>query len=123
MLDAMRWRHRLNEARAMLAAERRLLKAGAIRELAALDRRRQALAAEIEAAPETVVESYGPLIEEIRAEAARNARLLNAYLDGAREGAARLRAIEAQKGAIGAYGPDGSRLAASETGPTRERRA
>lgn len=107
----------------MLATERRLLKAGAIDELAALDRRRQALAAEIEAAPAPVAEAFRPLIEEIRAGAARNARLLRAYLDGARDADARLRTIERQKGAIGAYRPDGSRLAAAEADPTRERRA
>ncbi|MFV0475105.1 MAG: hypothetical protein ACK5MQ_13000 [Pikeienuella sp.] len=123
MLDEMNWRYRLTEARAMLAAERRLLKAGEIGGIAALDRRRRALAAEIEQAPAAIAETHGALIEEIREQAARNGRMLAAYLAGARDAAARLRAIDERKTEIGAYRRDGSRLASPAAGPTRERRA
>lgn len=123
MLDEMKWRYRLAEARAMLAAERRLLKAGAIGEIAARDRRRRLLADQLAEMPAPVAEAHEALIAEIRTEAARNQRLLTAYIRGAGDAAARVHALDEKKGEIGAYRRDGSRLPGAAPGPTRESRA
>ncbi|QIE56978.1 hypothetical protein G5B40_16950 [Pikeienuella piscinae] len=123
MLDEMKWRYRLAEIRAMMTAERRLLKAGAIDEIVARDRRRQTLADQLSEMPAAIAESHEALIEEIRVEAARNQSLLKAYIRGAGDAAARMQALIEKRGEIGAYRRDGSRLAGAAPGPTRESRA
>lgn len=123
MLNQMKWRYRLTDARAMLESEYRLIKAGAVRELAALDQRRLALIAQITDIPAAIAAAHEPRIQEIRRLAARNQRLLRAYLDGAADAAARLQGLEREKNQIGAYGPDGARMSSGGSAPTRESRA
>lgn len=123
MLDVLKWRYRLTDARALLDAERRLLQAGAMKELSALDPRRRALAANLTEIPEEAARAHQPLLAEIRRGAARNQRLLKAYVAGAADALARLRAMEESRAAIGAYRQDGTKVAPPPGGPRTERRA
>lgn len=122
MLDDLKWRHRLSELRAMLESERLLLRAGAIRELARHDKRRAALLEQISAMPEKAVAAHQDAISRIRKEAARNHRLLQSYIEGARDAADRIRGMDRVRNEIGAYQKDGTRLQAS-AGPTRDSKA
>lgn len=123
MLELNRWRRRIAEARALLETERKLLVAGALGEIAKLAPRRQSAAAALDAMPAAAAEAERSTLAALRRAAERNLRLLKAYRDGAADAAARIRALEAKAADIGAYRPDGSRLAPSGRGPTRERRA
>lgn len=123
MLDAMKWRYRLADARALLETERRLLQAGAMKELSALDPRRRALAANLDDMPEEAARAHQTLLAEIRRGAARNQRLLKAYVAGAADALGRLRAMDESRAEIGAYRQDGTKLPIKPAGPRTERRA
>lgn len=123
MLNEMKWRYRLADVRTMLESEYRLIKAGAVRELAALDQRRLTLIAQMTDIPAAVAAAHEGRIQEISRLAARNQRLLRAYLDGAADAATRLKGIDQTRNEIGAYGPDGARMQSGGPAPTRESRA
>lgn len=123
MLDGMRWRYRLAEARALLQAERELLLKGATKGLAALEARRKAVVAGLEGMPAPATSAQRAAVREIGEAARRNQRLLRAYLDGAADAARRLRAIDESRAQIGAYRQDGTRLPGVAPAPTTERRA
>lgn len=123
MLDEMKWRFRLAEARQMLEAELRLIRTGAIEELASGDAKRQALADRLSEMPEDVSSRNETALKEVRAMAARNQRLLKAYLAGAADAIARLSALDESSRKIGAYRQDGTRLPGVSAAPTRESRA
>lgn len=123
MLDSMRWRYRLSEARAFLQAERDLLVKGRAAELDGLAARRRLVAESLAEMPASVAEANQAAVREIAAAARRNQRLLRAWLDGAAEAVRRLKAIDESRARIGAYRPDGTRLAGAAAAPTTERRA
>ncbi|MEM8754815.1 MAG: hypothetical protein AAGF90_17745 [Pseudomonadota bacterium] len=110
MLDGIRWRARLSETRTLLELERRLLLKGQMEELARLDRRRSELERHLVAMPDDMIRRNRQRVEEIRRLAARNHRLLSAYLEGARRAVARLAELEAARQSIGAYTRDGARI-------------
>lgn len=100
----------MTETRNLLELERRLLLRGQMNELARLDRRRSDLEAHLTKMPEDVIRRNGPRVKEIRRLAARNHRLLSAYLEGARRAVARLAELEAARMSIGAYLEDGTMI-------------
>lgn len=110
MLEGLLWRHRLSETKSLLELERRLLLKGEVAELKRLDRRRSSLEGHLTAMPEDVITRHASRVDEIRRLAARNHRLLLAYLEGARLAVARLAEIEAARAEIGAYLKDGSKI-------------
>lgn len=123
MLDELKWRFRLGEARQMLDAELKLIKAGAIADLAAGDSRREALADRLAEMPEEIAARNETALRELRAMAARNEKALKAYVAGASDAIARLAALDKSGREIGAYRQDGTRLPGAGAGPTRESRA
>lgn len=123
MLDDLKWRFRLTEARQMLETEMNLIKAGAIKELAAGDARRLALADRLAEMPEEIAARNETALREVRAMAERNRKMLKAYVAGASDALTRLTALDKSRREIGAYRQDGTRLPGAGAGSTRESRA
>ncbi len=73
--------------------------------------------------PQAVAKAEERKIEQLRRLAARNHRLLKAYIDGARRATQRLMDMEENQGRIGAYRRDGSRVPSTSTVSTKQQRA
>lgn len=123
MFDTATWRRRLAEMRGILENDRVLLLSGQIEKLARQDRRRGVIEAKLHEMPQAVAKAEVKKIDQLRQLAARNQRLLKAYIDGARRATERLVAIEETQGRIGAYKPDGSRVASTGVRSTKQVRA
>ena len=123
MFDLAKWRARLAEMRRILETDRILLLSGQIEKLAQQDRRRQVVEARLHEMPQAVAKAEERKIEQLRRLAARNHRLLKAYIDGARWATQRLMDLEENQGRIGAYRRDGSRVPSTSTVSTRQQRA
>lgn len=130
MSDVKRAKRRLSAMKALLSEERALIRAGAIGAIAALSARRAAAMAGLESLSPAALAPHGGLIAEIRAAAARNHRLLLAYLDGARAARDRLLSGRLAAGltadgrpAFAAYRRDGSRVETAGGPSTRDSRA
>ena len=85
--------------------------------------RRSAIEEKLHEMPSTVIEAETKSIDQLRRLAARNQRLLKAYLDGARRATRRLGLIEESQGKIGAYKADGSRVSSANARSTKQQRA
>lgn len=123
MFDRAAWRRRLTEMRGILESDRMFLLSGQIEKLAQQDRRRGAIEAALHDMPGEIAKAESGKIEHLKRLAARNHRLLQAYLDGARRATSRLVAIEESRGRIGAYRPDGSRVPTPGDQSTKQQRA
>ncbi len=123
MFDTATWRRRLVEMRAILENDRILLLSGQIDKLAQQDQRRGAIEAKLHEMPAAVAKAEMNRIDQLRRLAARNQRLLKAYLDGARRAARQLVAIEETQGRLGAYKRDGSRVSSTNVRSTKQVRA
>ncbi len=123
MFDAATWRSRLIEMRGILESDRRYLLAGRIDQLARQDQRRRKIEAKLYEMPRAVAVAEESRIDLLRRLAARNHRLLKAYLDGARRATQRLVALEKDQGRIGAYRRDGSRVSSTGSVSTKQQRA
>lgn len=119
MLDGVTWRLRLGEAKTLLDREHKLLLAGAIDELARLDRKRAAVEAHILRLPADIAETHANLVNDVRRRALRNQRVLKAFIQGARQAAARIRAIDRENTKLGAYKQDGTLIEGAEERTTR----
>ncbi len=123
MFDTATWRSRLVEMRGILESDRRYLLAGRIDQLARQDQRRRKIEAKLYEMPRAIAEAEEGRIDLLRRLAARNHRLLKAYLDGARRATQRLVALEKDQGRIGAYRRDGSRVSSTGSVSTKQQRA
>lgn len=123
MFDKATWRARLSEMRGILEKDRSLLLSGQIEKLSRQDGRRRTIEAKLHEMPLAIAKSEVKKIDQLRRLAARNHRLLKAYLDGARRAAQRLITIEEDQGRIGAYRRDGSRVPAASAVSTKQQRA
>lgn len=123
MFDRSTWRSRLAEMRSVLERDRVYLLAGQIDKLAQQDRKRGAIEAKLQDMPGAVAKAETKSIDQIRHLAARNHRLLQAYLDGARRATRQLVAMEENQGRIGAYRRDGSRVPSPIAKSTKQQRA
>lgn len=110
MMDELKWRYRLKEMRAMLEAERRFLLSGRLNDIARLDARRESVSAHFENVPSAISDDLKSALEALKKLAARNQRLLSAYLNGAQSAAQRVGELTEGGGRIGAYREDGSRF-------------
>lgn len=123
MFDATFWRQRLAEMRRILETDRKFLLSGQIEKLARQDKRRGALEAKLHEMPNAVIKAETKSIDQLRRLALRNHNLLKAYIEGARRATRRLGVIEENKGRIGAYKADGTRIATSDARSTKQQRA
>ncbi len=123
MFDTATWRRRLTEMRAILESDRSLLLSGQVEKLAQQDQRRGAIEAKLHEMPASIAKAEVNRIEQLRRLAARNQRLLKAYLEGARRAARQLSAIEDSQSRIGAYKRDGSRVSSTNVRSTKQVRA
>ena len=123
MFDRTTWRRRLTEMRGILERDRKYLLSGQIEKLAHQDQRRGAIEAKLHEMPSAVAKAEKKIIGQLRRLAARNHRLLQAYLDGARRATQRLVAFEEARGRIGAYRRDGSRVPSASNRSTKQQRA
>lgn len=112
MIDALKWRYRLAEARSLLEAERMIILRGALSDMVKLDSRRQRVEGYLSEMPENLSDQMKSSIEDIGRQARNNQRLLKAYLEGARSAASRLTKIAEVERSVGAYRQDGSRIEA-----------
>lgn len=123
MFDKATWRARLTEMRGILEKDRSLLLSGQIEKLSQQDNRRRTIESKLHEMPLAIAKAEVKKIDQLRRLAARNHRLLKAYLDGARRAAQRLMTIEENQGRIGAYRRDGSRVPATNALSTQQQRA
>ncbi len=123
MFDKATWRARLKEMRGILEKDRSLLLSGQMEKLSQQDNRRRSIEAKLHEMPLAIAKAEVKKIDQLRRLAARNHRLLKAYLDGARRAAKRLITIEEHQGRIGAYRRDGSRVPATGALSTKQQRA
>ena len=123
MLSVAFWRQRLAEMRSILENDRKLLLSGQIEKLARQARNRSAIEKKLHEMPNAVIKAETKSIDQLRRLAARNQRLLKAYLEGARRATERLGVIEENQGRIGAYKPDGSRISSTSARSTKQQRA
>lgn len=123
MIEFSATRRRLNEALSLLREERRLLLKGDIVALARFEVRRERLAERLPHLSREKLAAHQSLVERVRVSARRNARLLEAFLDGARAAETRLNACEKAAAELGAYRRDGSRIGVAHHGATTSRRA
>lgn len=123
MFDDATWRRRLSEMTAILESDRAFLLSGQIEKLARQDQRRGAIEAKLYEMPQAVAKAEVRKIELLKRLAARNHRLLNAYLEGARRAAQHLAALEQTQGLIGVYRRDGSRVTSTIQRSTTQVRA
>lgn len=122
MSDVSRGRRRLHAVKTLLDEERGLLLKGSADALAALGRRRAAAIAGLDDVTDAAAQQLEDLIASVRAAAARNQRLLQAWLDGANAARKRMERTEGDAG-VGAYRADGSRVAADAPRETVRKRA
>lgn len=122
MSDISRGRRRLRTVKALLDEERALLLTGAIDKIVALEPRRTAAIAGLDAITAAAAEELDDLILAVRAAAARNQVLLQAWLEGARAARETLEGAARSHG-LGAYRPDGSRITEGATRGTVRSRA
>lgn len=115
-------RRRLQEAVTLLKEERALLLKGDLKGLARHDKRRAQLMRDLPDLNADDLAEQEPLVEEVRALARRNGRLLEAFLAGARAARDRLKAIAASLESMGAYRRDGSRIKGPPAEQTTSRR-
>ena len=123
MFDGATWRRRLAEMRRILERDRKYLLSGQIEKLAQQDQKRGAIEAKLHEMPQAFAKAEVKRIDQLRLLAARNHRLLKAYLEGARRTAQRLVANEEKQGRIGAYQRDGSRVPSMNARSTKQQRA
>ncbi|MEM7546451.1 MAG: hypothetical protein AAF367_13020 [Pseudomonadota bacterium] len=122
MIDALKWRYRLAEARSLLEAERLIILNGPISDIAKLDARRDRVEGYLSELPETLSDQMRGAIEDLSQRAHDNQRLLKAYLDGAKMAADRLVKMAEVQENLGAYRQDGSRVTApSKSGAQQHR--
>lgn len=121
MFEDMKWRGFLREINELLELERKSLLEGDLTRTLARGGRREALLDKLSAMPEEAVKTHEPAIATLRAAAARNHRLLKAYLSGVASAARIMGEIDATSQNIGAYQRDGSKM--PEAGPSRLSRA
>ena len=123
MFETTTWRQRLTEMRSILKRDREYLLTGQIEKLARQDHRRSAIEAKLHEMPGAIAKAERRIIGQLRRLAARNHRLLQAYLEGARRATQRLVALEETEGRIGAYRQDGSRVPSTSHKSTKQLRA
>ena len=123
MLSSNRWRSRLMRIESLLSAERRLLRAGRIEELVGLTRDRARVADWLAELPESGPPQYRQDLDRLRSRAQQNARLLRAYIEGARSALNTVTTLEEEQASLGAYTRDGSRIEAPRTSTRARTRA
>ncbi|MEM0943182.1 MAG: hypothetical protein AAGI70_04465 [Pseudomonadota bacterium] len=121
MLEHVMWPYRLTRIEALLAEERSLLEHGDISRLAALGDRRASLIDGLGEMPDVLARQQMARLQRIQAAARRNGRLIGAYLEGARQAAARIQALENSERSLGTYGRDGARPAVAASGGVQRR--
>lgn len=121
MFEASSARHRLKEALSLLEEERGLLLRGDLAGLFRFEGRRARLIERLPSIPRAALEANEALVTKVRDTARRNARLLEAFIQGVRAAEARIRELTAAK-SLGAYRKDGSRIEDVDGGATTSRR-
>ncbi len=110
MFDRFAWHHRARRVLSLLAEERAMIRTARILDLAALAARRDRLVDDLAAGPARPEPEAAVLLERIRAEAARNQRLLAALLEGMQAATQELARLRRAGSALGLYTPTGARL-------------
>ena len=121
MFETASARRRLKEALSLLEEERKLLLKGDIAGLFRFEARRARLIDLLPSIPRAALQANEALVKKVRDTARRNARLLEAFIEGVRAAEARIRALTGGK-ALGAYREDGSRIEDESVATTTSRR-
>lgn len=121
MFETSSARRRLKEALSLLEEERKLLLRGDLAGLFRFEARRARLVAMLPSIPRPALEANESLVKKVRDTARRNARLLEAFIEGVRAAETRIRALTGGK-ALGAYREDGSRIEDESVARTTSRR-
>lgn len=108
---------------ALLDRERQLLRAGALREAAALAEEKERLAADIAVPPEPPDDEARTMVGLLQRDATRNRILLSACRDAVRAARERLEQMEAARSTLGVYDALGAKPVAAGSKRTHDRRA
>lgn len=121
MFETSSAKRRLKEALSLLEEERKMLLKGDLAGLFRFEARRARLIDLLPSIPRAALQANEALVKKVRDTARRNARLLEAFIEGARAAEARIRALTGGK-ALGAYREDGSRIEDESGAMTTSRR-
>lgn len=121
MFETSSAKRRLKEALSLLEEERKLLLKGDLTGLFRFEERRERLIDLLPSIPRAALQANEALVKKVRDTARRNARLLEAFIEGVRAAEARIRALTGGK-ALGAYREDGSRIEDESGAMTTSRR-
>ncbi|MEM7670481.1 MAG: hypothetical protein AAF317_15310, partial [Pseudomonadota bacterium] len=106
MFEAWKWRARIDQIQRFLDQERTMLLDGEIDLIVEAAPRRERAERALSGMPANVAETQANALMRLRDTSARNRRLLEAYLSGARSAASHLTELEKIAGQLGAYTRD-----------------
>lgn len=106
-----------------LDKERAVMLDGQLQDLAPLVEKREALVAGLEGIPGIDDPQFRPLIEDIQSRSKRNASLMEASMQGLRDGRAVLETIRETQARLGTYDAGGNVDPTTVVKPKHERRA
>ncbi|MGG7566966.1 hypothetical protein ACQ5SO_12505 [Rhodovulum sp. DZ06] len=117
------WMRAARRLLALLEKERRLLRAGALREAADLAPEKERLSQELAEPPAAPGDDARAIARELQTAAARNRLLLGASLEAVRAARARLEQIDKARRELGVYDEGGSRAPSAGAQRTHDSRA
>jgi hypothetical protein len=117
------WMRSARQLLALLEKERRLLRAGELREAADLAPEKERLSTNLALPPDKVGPETRAIARELQVGATRNRMLLGASLDAVRAARARLEQLNRARTELGVYDKEGLRPPSNPGSATRDSRA